>query len=114
MAVYKTPFTTNYFKIKIIGVSVGRARACALEAGLDDSLGPKLLYFPRALFLICSVNLSPPPPIAFDSSSFCMLVLHSSSRCDVCLSEYSWDNSSARPYAIHCGHIFCREWVFQS
>ncbi|KIM43751.1 hypothetical protein M413DRAFT_443658 [Hebeloma cylindrosporum] len=41
-----------------------------------------------------------------------MLVLHPSSRCDVCLSEYSWDNSSARPHAIHCGHIFCRDCLY--
>lgn len=40
-----------------------------------------------------------------------MLVLHSSSRCDVCLSEYSWETAGKRPHAIACGHIFCREWV---
>ncbi|KAF8962148.1 hypothetical protein BDZ97DRAFT_1826582, partial [Flammula alnicola] len=41
-----------------------------------------------------------------------MLVLHSSSRCDVCLSEYSWETSGKRPHAIACGHIFCRDCLY--
>lgn len=62
---------------------MGRARACALEAGLDGSLGPKLLYFPRALFLICSVNLSPPPPhrIRLEFVLHACLALLESLRC---------------------------------
>ncbi|KDR79228.1 hypothetical protein GALMADRAFT_277717 [Galerina marginata CBS 339.88] len=41
-----------------------------------------------------------------------MLVLHSSSRCDVCLSEYHWETTGKRPYAIACGHIFCRDCLY--
>ncbi|KAF9473180.1 hypothetical protein BDN70DRAFT_768889, partial [Pholiota conissans] len=41
-----------------------------------------------------------------------MLVVHSSSRCDVCLSEYSWEDSGKRPHAIACGHIFCRDCLY--
>ncbi|KAF4607298.1 hypothetical protein EYR38_001359 [Pleurotus pulmonarius] len=37
-----------------------------------------------------------------------MLVLHPSSRCDVCLDPYSWDDAAQSPHAIPCGHIFCK------
>ncbi|KAF8882120.1 hypothetical protein BD779DRAFT_945202 [Infundibulicybe gibba] len=35
-----------------------------------------------------------------------MLVLHPSSRCDVCLDSYAIDGPQT-PHAIPCGHIFC-------
>ncbi|KAF9527176.1 hypothetical protein CPB83DRAFT_856498 [Crepidotus variabilis] len=41
-----------------------------------------------------------------------MLVLHSTSRCDVCLLEYTWENSAKVPHAIACGHIFCRDCLY--
>ncbi|KAF9044231.1 hypothetical protein BJ165DRAFT_1327778, partial [Panaeolus papilionaceus] len=41
-----------------------------------------------------------------------MLVVHPSSRCDVCLVEYNWETSGNQPYAIACGHIFCRTCLF--
>ncbi|KIK57311.1 hypothetical protein GYMLUDRAFT_754114 [Collybiopsis luxurians FD-317 M1] len=34
---------------------------------------------------------------------------HPTSTCDVCLDPYSWDETSLKqPYAIPCGHIYCR------
>ncbi|CAA7257511.1 unnamed protein product [Cyclocybe aegerita] len=41
-----------------------------------------------------------------------MLVLHSSSRCDVCLLEYTWETPANAPHAIACGHIFCRGCLY--
>ncbi|KAJ3739034.1 hypothetical protein DFH05DRAFT_710155 [Lentinula detonsa] len=40
-----------------------------------------------------------------------MLIVHRSSCCDVCLDPYSWQDESTlkEPYAIPCGHIFCKE-----
>ncbi|KAJ3759385.1 hypothetical protein FB446DRAFT_633045 [Lentinula raphanica] len=40
-----------------------------------------------------------------------MLIVHRSSCCDVCLDPYSWQDDSTlkEPYAIPCGHIFCKE-----
>lgn len=37
-----------------------------------------------------------------------MLVLHPSSRCDVCLDSYLCSSADTTPTAIACGHIFCR------
>jgi hypothetical protein len=37
-----------------------------------------------------------------------MLVLHPSSRCDVCLDGYLCTTADNAPHAISCGHIFCR------
>ncbi|KAF9447367.1 hypothetical protein P691DRAFT_125680 [Macrolepiota fuliginosa MF-IS2] len=37
-----------------------------------------------------------------------MLVLHPTSRCDVCLEPYASDSSPQAPHAIPCGHIFCK------
>ncbi|KAF8347627.1 hypothetical protein F5887DRAFT_38213 [Amanita rubescens] len=37
-----------------------------------------------------------------------MLVLHPSSRCDVCLELYTQDPSSRAPHVVPCGHVFCR------
>lgn len=37
-----------------------------------------------------------------------MLVLHPSSRCDVCLDAYTWETPQQTPHAIPCGHIFCK------
>ena len=39
-----------------------------------------------------------------------MLVLHPSSRCDVCLDPYSWETPDQTPHAIPCGHIFCKSY----
>ncbi|KIM81257.1 hypothetical protein PILCRDRAFT_506477 [Piloderma croceum F 1598] len=36
-----------------------------------------------------------------------MLVLHPTSRCDVCLDDYTWVTPANSPHAISCGHIFC-------
>ncbi|KAG2034184.1 hypothetical protein BDR03DRAFT_870590 [Suillus americanus] len=37
-----------------------------------------------------------------------MLVVHPSSRCDICLDPYSTSSDPATsPHAIECGHIFC-------
>src|ERR1700685_2004939 len=36
-----------------------------------------------------------------------MLVLHPSSRCDICLDDYTWVPPANSPHAISCGHIFC-------
>ncbi|KAG2065520.1 hypothetical protein BDR04DRAFT_164070 [Suillus decipiens] len=37
-----------------------------------------------------------------------MLVVHPSSRCDICLDPYSTSSDVATsPHAIECGHIFC-------
>lgn len=41
----------------------------------------------------------------------CMLILHPSSRCDVCLDAYTWQTIAQTPHAIPCGHIFCRPCV---
>ncbi|GAW09064.1 hypothetical protein LENED_011193 [Lentinula edodes] len=40
-----------------------------------------------------------------------MLIVHPSSCCDVCLDPYSWQEETTlkEPYAIPCGHIFCKE-----
>jgi hypothetical protein len=40
-----------------------------------------------------------------------MLVLHHSSRCDVCLDAYTWETPEQTPHAIPCGHIFCKMCV---
>ncbi|KAF8622321.1 hypothetical protein AX15_007130 [Amanita polypyramis BW_CC] len=37
-----------------------------------------------------------------------MLVLHPSSRCDVCLEPYTQDSSTRSPHVVPCGHVFCR------
>lgn len=37
-----------------------------------------------------------------------MLVVHPSSRCDVCLDGYLCSSPDNSPTAIACGHIFCR------
>ncbi|PFH48814.1 hypothetical protein AMATHDRAFT_64575 [Amanita thiersii Skay4041] len=37
-----------------------------------------------------------------------MLVLHPSSRCDICLEAYTQDSPARSPHAIPCGHVFCR------
>lgn len=36
-----------------------------------------------------------------------MLIVHPSSTCDVCLEPFAWQNQTATPHAIPCGHIFC-------
>ena len=36
-----------------------------------------------------------------------MLVLHPTSRCDICLDDYTWVTPKHSPHAIACGHIFC-------
>lgn len=41
-----------------------------------------------------------------------MLILHPSSRCDVCLDAYTWQTIAQTPHAIPCGHIFCRPCLF--
>ncbi|KAF9067924.1 hypothetical protein BDP27DRAFT_1328002, partial [Rhodocollybia butyracea] len=40
-----------------------------------------------------------------------MLIVHADSRCDVCLDPYEWqaDTNVKAPYAIPCGHIFCKQ-----
>ena len=40
-----------------------------------------------------------------------MLVLHPSSRCDVCMDAYTFQTIAQTPHAIPCGHIFCRPCV---
>ena len=40
-----------------------------------------------------------------------MLVLHPSSRCDVCMDAYTFQTIAETPHAIPCGHIFCRPCV---
>ncbi|KAK2467637.1 hypothetical protein APHAL10511_000492 [Amanita phalloides] len=37
-----------------------------------------------------------------------MLVLHPSSRCDVCLEPYAQDSFARSPHSVPCGHVFCR------
>jgi hypothetical protein len=37
-----------------------------------------------------------------------MIVLHQSSRCDVCLDGYAGTTSDDTPHAIPCGHSFCK------
>ena len=65
---------------------------------------------------------SPPPFFLHDALNSCaeafavsplhvMIVLHPSSRCDVCLDPYTWNTTSDAPHAIPCGHIFCKTWV---
>ncbi|KAF8815562.1 hypothetical protein BYT27DRAFT_7193308 [Phlegmacium glaucopus] len=41
-----------------------------------------------------------------------MLILHPSSRCDVCLDAYTWQTIAQTPHAIPCGHVFCRPCLF--
>ncbi|KAF8157163.1 hypothetical protein B0H34DRAFT_489644 [Crassisporium funariophilum] len=36
-----------------------------------------------------------------------MLIVNTSSTCDVCLETYSWTTLAMRPYVILCGHTFC-------
>lgn len=38
------------------------------------------------------------------------LIIHPSSCCDVCLEPLTYDEPRP-PFAIPCGHIFCREYV---
>jgi len=36
-----------------------------------------------------------------------MLIIHSTSCCDICLDEYTLARAANSPHAISCGHIFC-------
>jgi hypothetical protein len=67
----------------------------ALPCALFHSV-PALPFFCNALIFSCAA--------AFVIS---MLVLHPSSRCDVCLDDYTWVSPTNSPHAISCGHIFC-------
>ncbi|EDR11660.1 uncharacterized protein LACBIDRAFT_314104 [Laccaria bicolor S238N-H82] len=40
-----------------------------------------------------------------------MLVVHSSSSCDICLGAYDWDIPTQAPHTIPCGHIFSETLV---
>ena len=42
-----------------------------------------------------------------------MLVVMSSSCCDICTEEYA-ESPARSPHAIGCGHIFCRSYVIQT
>ncbi|KAK7454030.1 hypothetical protein VKT23_011541 [Stygiomarasmius scandens] len=37
-----------------------------------------------------------------------MLVVDTSSSCDICLDPYNWKDPERVPHLISCGHIFCR------
>lgn len=41
-----------------------------------------------------------------------MIVLHSTSQCDICLEPYTCSGSYDTPYGISCGHIFCYRWAW--
>jgi hypothetical protein len=40
-----------------------------------------------------------------------MLIVHSSSTCDICLEPFTWALTSATPHVIPCGHVFCSQCV---
>jgi len=43
---------------------------------------------------------------------YSMLVIHPTSRCDICLDDYTVIDAANSPHTISCGHIFCLKCVF--